>query len=73
MLLAAIYQVDRGLIDADLGGGLIKQGVARESGGKSGGYRTLIFFRHEERAIFAFAFAKSGKANLNAVELRTYK
>ena len=32
-----------------------------------------MFFRHEERAVFAFGFAKSAKANLNAVELRTYK
>ena len=61
------------MIDADLGGGLIKQRVAREGGGKSGGYRTLVFFRHEERAIFAFGFAKSGKANLSAAELKVYK
>ena len=46
---------------------------ARDSEGKSGGYRTLIFFRHEERAIFAFGFAKSDKANLSPIELRTYK
>ena len=72
-LVAAIDQANLGLIDADLGSGLIKQRVAREGGGKSGGYRTLVFFRHEERAIFAFAFAKSGKANLNAVELRAYR
>ncbi|WP_295530694.1 type II toxin-antitoxin system RelE/ParE family toxin [Novosphingobium sp. Chol11] len=72
-LVAAVEQANSGLIDADLGGGLIKQRVAREGGGKSGGYRTLVFFRHEERAIFAFGFAKSDKANLNAVELRTYK
>jgi hypothetical protein len=69
-LVAAIDQADRGLIDADLGGGLIKQRVAREGGGKSGGYRTLVFFRQEERAIFAFGFAKSDKANLSAAELR---
>lgn len=72
-LVAAIDQANRGLIDADLGGGLIKQRVAREGGGKSGGYRTLVFFRHEECAVFAFGFAKSDKANLNAVELQTYK
>jgi hypothetical protein len=72
-LVAAIDQANRGLIDADLGGGLIKQRVAREGGGKSGGYRTLVFFRHEERAIFAFGFAKSDKANLSAAELRVYK
>jgi len=72
-LVGAIDQANRGLIDADLGGGLFKQRVAREGGGKSGGYRTLVFFRHEERAIFAFGFAKSEKANLSAAELRTYK
>src|SRR5688572_3819795 len=72
-LVAAVDRANRGRIDADLGGGLIKQRVAREGGGKSGGYRTLVFFRHEERAIFAFGFAKSDKANLNEAELRTYK
>ena len=72
-LVAAIDQANRGLVDADLGGGLIKQRVAREGGGKSGGYRTLVFFRHGERAIFAFGFAKSDKANLNAAELKVYK
>jgi hypothetical protein len=72
-LVAAINQANGGLIDADLGGGLIKQRVAREGGGKSGGYRTLVFFRHEERAIFAFGFAKSDRANLSAAELKVYK
>ncbi|MBA4050822.1 MAG: addiction module toxin RelE [Erythrobacter sp.] len=72
-LVASIDQAEQGLIDADLGGGLIKQRVARQGEGKSGGYRTLVFFRHEDRAVFAFGFAKSGKANLNAIELRTYK
>lgn len=41
--------------------------------GKSGGYRTLVLFRHAERAIFVFGFAKNDRANLNAAELRTYK
>lgn len=72
-LMAAIDQANRGLVDADLGGGLIKQRVARGGGGKSGGYRTLVFFRREEMAVFAFGFAKSSKANLNEVELRAHK
>ena len=72
-LVAAIDQAERGLVDADLGGGLIKLRVSRIGGGKSGGYRTLVFFRHAERAVFAFGFAKSAKANLDADELRTFK
>lgn len=73
MLVAAVARADRGLVDADLGGGLIKQRVAREGEGKSGGFRTLVFFRHRNIAVFAFGFAKSDKANLDAVELRTYR
>jgi hypothetical protein len=72
-LITAIDQANRGLIDADLGSGLIKQRVAREGGGKSGGYRTLVFFRHEELAIFAFGFAKSDMAHLSVAELKVYK
>ena len=59
MLCEAIERAERGLIDADLGAGLIKQRVARPGAGRSGGYRTLIFFRAETRAVFAFGFAKS--------------
>jgi len=72
-LCDAIDRATRGLIDADLGGGLIKQRVAREGAGKSGGYRTLIFFRAGERSIFVFGFAKSDKANLDAEELAEFK
>ena len=64
MLCEAIERAERGLIDADLGAGLIKQRVARPGAGRSGGYRTLIFFRAETRAVFAFGFAKSDLANL---------
>ena len=72
-LCEAVDRAGRGLIDADLGGGVIKQRVAREGGGKSGGYRTLIFFRQAERAIFAFGIAKSDRENLSASELATFR
>lgn len=72
-LCDAVCRVEQGLIDADLGGGLVKQRVAREGEGKSGGYRTLIFFRSGERAVFVAGFAKNDKANLNALELAELK
>jgi hypothetical protein len=62
-------RADSGLVDADLGGGVIKQRVARPGRGKSGGYRTLILFRQGDRAIFAFGFAKSAQANISAADL----
>ncbi len=72
-LCEAVARAEAGLVDADLGGGLIKQRVARPGAGKSGGYRTLIFFRMETRAVFAFGFAKNDKANLNAAEEAAFK
>ena len=59
--------------DADLGGGLLKQSVARPGAGKSGGYRTLIFFRVETRAVFVFGFAKNDRANLAEDEEAAFK
>ena len=44
-LAEAIERAERGIIDADLGGGLIKQRVAREGQGRSGGYRMLVAYR----------------------------
>ncbi|EDT5580287.1 type II toxin-antitoxin system RelE/ParE family toxin [Salmonella enterica subsp. enterica serovar Kokomlemle] len=41
----AIERAEKGLIDADLGGGVIKQRVARQGQGKSGGYRTIVLYK----------------------------
>jgi len=69
VLLEAARRAESGLVDADLGGHVIKQRVARAGQGKSGGYRTLILFRQGERAIFAFGFAKSAQANISKTDL----
>jgi hypothetical protein len=70
-LREAIERADRGLIDADLGGGLIKQRVARPGQGRSGGYRVIVAYRIRNRAVFLYGFAKSTRANINAKELAT--
>ena len=64
---------DRGLIDADLGGGVIKQRVARRGAGKSGGFRTILVFRVRELAIFVHGFAKSEVENIRPDELSALK
>ena len=72
-LCEAIARADRGLMGADLGGGLIKQRVARAGKGRSGGYRTIIAFRRGRRAVFLYGFAKSEQANIgpdDVTELR---
>jgi hypothetical protein len=69
MLCGAVKRATMGLIDADLRGEVIKQRVARAGQGKSGGYRVLIAFRHGERAVFLFGFAKNERANIRADQL----
>jgi hypothetical protein len=72
-LCDAVDRAEKGLIDADLGSGLIKQRVARPGAGKSGGYRTVIFFRSGTRALFAYGFAKNDRSNLDADEETAYR
>lgn len=68
-LSEAIERAERGLIDADLGGGLIKQRVAREGKGRSGGYRMMVAYRAQGRAVFLYAFAKNERDNIDPDEL----
>jgi hypothetical protein len=72
-LCQAIARAERGEIDAALGGGLIKQRVARDGGGRSGGYRTMIAFRTETRSIFLYGFAKNERQNIGTDELDLLK
>lgn len=72
-LANAIRQAESGLINADLGNGLIKLRLARRGGGKSGGYRTLIAYRTGIRAVFLFGFAKKERENIAPDQLADLK
>jgi len=68
-LREATERAEQGLIDADLGGGLIKQRVARPGQGRSGGYRMILAYRVRDRAVCLYAFAKSERVNIGPDEL----
>ena len=72
-LREAIARAERGLVDADLGGGLIKLRVARRRQGRSGGYRTIIAYRAGSKAFFLHGFAKSDRDNIGEDELIALK
>jgi hypothetical protein len=69
-LCVAVRRAERGKVDADLGGGIINQRIARKGQGRSGGYRSLIVYRAEDRAILVFGFAKSDRDDLEPDELK---
>lgn len=72
-LCKAISNAENGLVDADLGGGVIKQRVARDGEGKSGGFRTMILFRTGTRAFFVYGFAKNEQDNISDDDLVALK
>ena len=72
-LLEAVRRAENGQIDADLGGGIIKQRIPRQGQGKRGGYRALILYRTSERAFFVYGFAKNERDNISGAELTELK
>lgn len=55
--------MERGLIDADLGGHVVKKRVGIGGRGKSGGARTIIAYQISDKAIFVYGFAKNARGN----------
>lgn len=72
-LIDAVSRAEKGIIDADLGGGVIKQRVARPGQGRSGGYRTIILYIEGQRAFFVYGFAKSDRDNIEREEVASFK
>jgi hypothetical protein len=72
-LLNAVDEMNRGLYDVNLGGHVFKKRVGTGGRGKSGGVRTLLAYRMEDRAFFMFGFAKNERANVCDKELEALK
>lgn len=72
-LLKAIDNLEKGVSVADLGGNIYKVRVQRPGKGKSGGFRTIIVHRSEDRAIFLYGFGKNEKDNIDKTELDYFK
>jgi hypothetical protein len=72
-LASAVEEMEQGLIDAQLGGDVVKKRVALHGRGKRGGARTLVVFRQGDKAFFVFGFAKNERANVSKDELKALK
>ena len=72
-LLKAVSDIERGLIDADLGSNLFKQRVALPGRGKSGSTRTLLATRFAGTLYFLFGFGKKDRDNITQRELGIYQ
>ena len=70
-LCGAVQEMARGLIDADLGGGVVKKRIGMAGRGKSGSARTLVATKKGSSWIFVYGFEKNDKANISDDELET--
>ncbi len=73
VLLAAVAEMESGLVDARLGGGLFKKRVGLPGGGKRGGARTIVAGNFRDRWIFLYGFAKNERDNIDQKEERDLK
>ena len=73
LLERAVFEIKRGLLDADLGGGIVKKRVALPGRGKRGSTRTLLATNMDNRWFFVFGFEKNELENISEKELATLK
>ncbi|OQY58256.1 MAG: hypothetical protein B6245_12870 [Desulfobacteraceae bacterium 4572_88] len=72
-LLDAIGDLEGRLSTANLGDNLFKVRVKRKHGGKRSGFRTVIVYKKNDRAIFLYGFGKNKRDNIDKTELRYLK
>ncbi len=72
-LHSAVIEMTHGLIDADLGGGILKKRVGLSGRGKRGGARTLVATNKGNRWFFVYGFEKNDRANISDGELEALK
>jgi hypothetical protein len=72
-LYRAVVEIRQGLVDADLGGGIIKKRIALPGHGKRGSTRILLATNRNDRWIFVFGFEKNERANISDNELEALK
>lgn len=73
LLETAVFEIQSGLLEADLGGGIVKKRIALPGRGKRGSTRTLLATNRDDRWFFVFGFEKNERENISENELATLK
>ncbi|QIW15819.1 addiction module toxin RelE [Pasteurellaceae bacterium RH1A] len=72
-LRKTIHDIENGLIDADLGSGVIKQRLPKHNRGKSKGYRSIIVYKCSQFSLFLYGFDKNDRTNITVEEEVNFK
>ena len=72
-LCTAVREMVAGLVDANLGGGVLKKRIAGRGKGKSGGFRSIVATNFGGRWVFMYVFGKGDRDNIDAKELAAFR
>ncbi len=72
-LCEAVSEMAQGLVDADLGGNVVKKRVALPGQGKRGGARTIVATKMADRWFFLYGFGKNERATIDKDELKMFQ
>lgn len=72
-LNTGISNLESNLSTVSLGSNLYKVRVPRNGSGKSSGFRTLIVYKNNDKAIYVYGFAKNEKDNISSSELSMFQ
>ncbi len=70
VLISAITEIQNGLLDADLGGFVLKKRIPKSNYGKSSGYRTILATAKNDHWFFMYGFSKNEQDNIDKAELK---
>jgi len=73
LLYFAVTEMEAGLIDANLGGGIVKKRIGPAGIGKRGGARTIVATNFGNRWFFLYGFGKNERSNISKRELRLFQ
>ena len=73
ILCLGVREMESGLIDADLGGCVIKKRLPLPDRGKRSSVRTIVATRREEKWFYVFGFEKNERDNIDGRELKALR
>ena len=73
ILVKVVAEMEQGLIDADLGGAILKKRVALPGRGKRGGVRVIVATQKADRWVFLYGFEKNERDNISDKELKIFQ
>jgi hypothetical protein len=73
LLEIAVLEIQRGLLEADLGGGVVKKRIALPGRGKRSSTRTFLATNKKDKWFYLFGFEKSERVNFSENELDSLK